>query len=108
MARRILLLAAALPAACSGVVRSAPASRPDALSYAQYQSLERGMTAKAIVRAFGPPADTLRRDGRVRGLKYWCENAAGEAVDLRLLFSAEERLEEWRLHVSDNADKKGG
>jgi hypothetical protein len=108
MARRILLLAAALMTACGGVIRSAPGGRPDALSYAQFQSLEPGMTAKAIVGAFGAPADTLRRDGRVRGLKYWCENAAGEVVELRLLFSAEERLEKWRLQVSENADKKGG
>jgi len=101
-------LVATLLTACGGVVRSAPGSRSDALSYAQYQSLARGMSAKAIVNAFGQPADTLRRDGRVRGLQYWCEDPTGQAVELRLVFSAEEKLEEWRLQGAGQAGKKPG
>ena len=105
MARRILLLALALGAACGGVIRSAPGSRADAVSFAQFQWLEKGMSAKAIVNAFGPPADILRRNGRVRGLKYWCEDASGQALDLRLIFSAEERLEKWRFRGPEKPGK---
>jgi hypothetical protein len=44
---------------------------------------------------FGPAEHVLRREEKVRGLTYPCENASGEIVELRLAFSAEERLERW-------------
>ncbi|MCH8814230.1 MAG: hypothetical protein IH957_03905, partial [Chloroflexi bacterium] len=33
------------------------------LSYAQYHSLEEGMSAKAVIAALGKPADALEQDG---------------------------------------------
>jgi hypothetical protein len=55
------------------------------------------MPADGIQEAFGPPADVLRKDGKVRGLTYPCENAEGEVMHLRMVFSAEGRLEDWAL-----------
>jgi hypothetical protein len=53
------------------------------------------MAAEEIQKAFGPAQDVLRREERIRGLTYPCENATGQVVELRLAFSAEERLERW-------------
>jgi hypothetical protein len=80
--------------------------KPDALSYAQYHSLEKGMTAAAILKAFGPPAHTLEQDGKVRGLTYFCEDAAGKAQQLRMVFDGDGRLEKWALTSGEAAPKR--
>jgi len=68
-----------------------------ALTYAQCQSLEKGMRANTVITAFGKPVDILERDGAIRGLSYLCENAAGVAVPLRMVFDDRGRLAEWVL-----------
>ena len=55
------------------------------------------MTAKAILNAFGPARDVLEQDGKVRGLTYPCEDASGQVLALRMVFSADEKLEKWVL-----------
>ena len=75
-----------------------------ALSYAQYQSLKKGMRAHAILNAFGRPADTLEREGKLRGLTYRCEDGNGKARELRMVFSAGERLQEWVLRLPDGSE----
>lgn len=70
------------------------------LSYAQYNSLEKGMSPGAVIAAFGTPADTLERDGRVRGLGYRCRNARGIDVPLLMVFDERGRLTKWTLKES--------
>ena len=57
----------------------------------------------AIVNAFGKPAHTLEQDGKVRGLTYRCEDATGAVRQLRMVFSADERLEQWALVAPDGS-----
>lgn len=71
------------------------------LSYAQYQSLEKGMSAKAVINAFGPASHVLERDGKIRGLTYRCENPNGEVNQLRMVFDDMGRLEKWALSAAD-------
>ncbi|MHC4930957.1 MAG: hypothetical protein ACYTGV_02035 [Planctomycetota bacterium] len=82
--------------ACSG--SSSPLTgRKNSLNYAQYHSLEAGLRAKSILRAFGKPYDLLEKNGKVRGLTYWCEDANGDVVELRMVFNEAERLQHWVL-----------
>ena len=76
----------------------------NALSYAQYHTLEAGMTSEAILRSFGTPADTLEQDGAIRGLTYRCENATGRVQELRMVFDAGGTLERWALRGSSGKD----
>jgi hypothetical protein len=95
MARRITAATLILAAACGTQLRIGGNS--NALSYAQHQSLEQGMEARAILRAFGKPQDVLEQDGKVRGLTYACETATGAVESLRMVFSPDERLDRWTL-----------
>ena len=74
--------------------------RHDSLSFAQYNSLETGMSAEAVITAFGKPADTLEKDGRIRGLGYRCQNARGVVVPLKMVFDERGRLKKWALQKS--------
>ena len=69
----------------------------DSLSFAQYNSLEKGMSAKEVRAAFGSPTHVLERDGKVVSLTYTCENSTGDKVPLKLLFSPKGRLDKWAL-----------
>ena len=62
------------------------------------------MRAQAILNAFGRPADTLERDGKIRGLTYRCEDGTGKTRELRMAFSAGERLQEWVLRLRDGSE----
>jgi hypothetical protein len=64
------------------------------------------MTAVAILNAFGPPVDTLEQDGKVRGLTYYCEDAAGNAQQLRMVFDSDGRLENWALKSTGATPKR--
>ena len=55
------------------------------------------MEAKSVLNAFGTPLHVLERGGKVRGLTYWCEDAAGKVRELRMVFGEDERLAEWAL-----------
>ena len=96
MVRRITAAALILLAGCGGKIRLLGGPEK-ALSYAQYRSLGEGMTAQAILNAFGPAKGVLEQDGNFRGLTYPCEDASGRVVELRMVFSADERLEKWVL-----------
>jgi hypothetical protein len=96
MVRRITAAALILLAACGGRVRLFEGSTK-ALNYAQYCSLEEGMQADAILRAFGPPGDVREEDGKVRGLAYPCEDSSGKVLQLRMAFNADAKLEKWVL-----------
>ncbi|MFQ5844516.1 MAG: hypothetical protein ACE5JG_05945 [Planctomycetota bacterium] len=65
---------------------------PSVLTYAHYRSLEAGMRAREIIDKFGPPPHVLERDGKIRGLTYRCENAAGSKTRLRMAFDEGEGL----------------
>jgi hypothetical protein len=95
MERRITAAALILLAGCGG--KTILGGSDKALSYAQYRSLGEGMTAQAILNAFGPAGNVLEQDGKVRGLTYACEDASGQVLQLRMVFSADERLEKWVL-----------
>lgn len=86
-----------LLAGCKGAPGWLGGSPENTLSYSQYHSLERGMRAKAILKAFGDPAHALEQDGKIRGLTYFCENATGQVMQLRMVFDAEEGLKQWAL-----------
>ena len=84
-------------------------SRPrNTLSYSQYHSLEQGMRASAILKAFGDPVDALEQDGKVRGLTYNCENATGQVMQLRMVFDAEGGLTQWALRSPDGSKAESG
>jgi len=95
MVRRITALAPILLAGCSGSGLFVGSEK--ALSYAQYRSLSEGTTAQAILNAFGAAKGSLQQDGKYRGLTYACDDASGKVVELRMVFSADERLEKWVL-----------
>lgn len=95
MARRILPLALLPLAACGGGYISGESS--GALSYAQYQSLEKGMRAETVLAAFGRPAGRVEREGRVEALTYRCEDAQGRVQALRLEFDEGGVLVRWSL-----------
>jgi len=105
MARSITAATLILAAACS---RGAAGPRIEiggggTLSYAQYQSLEQGMEAQAVLKAFGRPADILEQDGVVRGLTYRCEDAVGQARQLRMVFTEQGTLDRWALGTERSA-----
>jgi len=97
MLRRITAVTLILLSGCGGTSGWLGSSPKNALSYSQYHSLEQGMRAKAILKAFGDPVHALEQDGKVRGLTYLCENATGQAVELRMVFDAQEGLQKWAL-----------
>ncbi len=98
MERSITAAALILVAAC-GTPRASwkrlPTDGP--LSYAQLNSLEKGRGATTILKAFGEPKHKLNKDGRIRGLTYPCEDGTGNVQELRMVFSAKERLTKWTL-----------
>ncbi|MHC4548230.1 MAG: hypothetical protein ACYTEZ_05575 [Planctomycetota bacterium] len=104
MVGRITAATLILLAGCKGSPLLNPFPSGKALSYSQYHSLERGMRAQAILRAFGTPAHTLEQDGKVRGLTYPCENSAGRVMQLRMVFDAQERLQQWALKSPDGSE----
>lgn len=69
----------------------------NAVSFAQYNSLSKGMESSSVMRAFGRPADILEKDGKIRGLSYRCQNGNGKVVGLRMVFDQQSRLENWTL-----------
>ena len=77
--------------------RSGILGRQESISYAQYNSLQAGLTVRAVVAAFGEPRDVLEKDGRIRGLGYLSRNADGVAVPLKMVFDERGRLTEWAL-----------
>ena len=87
----------------SGWIGSKP---KNTLSYSQYHSLERGMRAKAVLKAFGDPAHALEQDGKIRGLTYFCENATGQVMQLRMVFDKDEQLQQWALRTPDAKAKQ--
>jgi hypothetical protein len=93
MARRIHALALFPLFACHSGVISGESS--GALSYAQYQSLEKGMREATVLQAFGRAHGRVEKDGKVESLTYRCEDAEGNVKDLRLAFDAEGVLERW-------------
>jgi hypothetical protein len=95
MVRRITAAALILVAGCGG--RSILGGSGKSLSYAQYRSLEAGMAAEDIVSAFGAAGNVLEQDGKVRGLSYPCEDASGQVLQLRMVFSTDGKLEKWVL-----------
>jgi len=106
MVRRITAVTLILLAGCksgSGWTGSKP---KNLLSYSQYHSLEQGMRAKAILKAFGDPVHTLEQDGKIRGLTYFCENATGQVMQLRMVFDAKEGLTQWALRSQDGSKAK--
>jgi len=107
MLRRITAATLILLAACGTTRIGWPAiggiGGGETLSYAQYKSLAKGMRARSILDAFGTPADTLERDGLIRGLTYRCEDGTGEVRQLRMVFTIEERLEEWALKLANGS-----
>ena len=88
-----LILAFATLASC----KSGFLGGRDPLSYAQYNSLQRGVQAAAVRDAFGTPTHVFERDGAVAGFTYPCENSAGVVVPLKLVFTSEGRLDRWAL-----------
>jgi hypothetical protein len=103
MLRRITAVTLILLSGCGGTSGWLGSSSRNALSYSQYHSLERGMRAKAILKAFGDPVRALEQEGKVRGLTYSCENANGQVVELRMVFDAEEWLKQWVLRDPESA-----
>jgi hypothetical protein len=79
------------------VVSSTGERYPKSLSYAQYHTLSRGLSAPTVIRIYGPPAATVRQGDRVVGLSYACEDADGKLTELRMLFDGDERLSRWGL-----------
>jgi hypothetical protein len=68
-----------------------------ALSYAQFQSLEKGMSADTVLETFGRAMGRVGKEGRIAALTYRCEDAQGEVRELRLEFDAGGILERWSL-----------
>ena len=99
MIRSITAAGLILLASCTArpVVSASGDRYPDTLSFAQYHSLEAGLTATAVLRTYGRPGATVRQGDRVVGLSYACEDAAGQPTELRLLFDGQERLWRWGL-----------
>ena len=95
MVRRITAASLILVAACGG--KSVFSGSSKALSYAQYKSLEKGTSAEAIQNAFGAAGNAFEKDGKIRGLAYPCEDAAGQVLQLRMVFTADEKLDNWVL-----------
>lgn len=95
MRKRTALLALGILTACQGPL--ALLGKGEALSYAQVQSLEKGMRAKTILRTFGEPLHRLEKEGRVVGLTYRCEDARGKIRELRLGFSPDGVLQRWTV-----------
>jgi hypothetical protein len=106
MLRRITAVTLIFLAGCQGGSGWTGSKPKNLLSYSQYHSLEQGMRAKAILKAFGDPVDTLEQDGKVRGLTYYCENATGQATQLRMVFDAKEGLTQWALRGQGGAKAK--
>jgi len=96
MARRITAAALILFAACGGRTRIFQGSEKP-LSYAQYCSLEQGMGADAVQKAFGSADNVFQEDGKVRGLTYACEDASGKVLQLRMVFADDGQLQKWVL-----------
>jgi len=111
MDRRITAAALIALAGCGGggVLRVFE-GRPEGLNYAQYRSLEEGMAAAAIQRAFGRPVDVLESEGTVRGLTYRCEDADGRPAELRMVFDDQGNLAKWALRDpgAPEAEEGGG
>jgi len=103
MLRRITAVTLILLSGCGGTSGWRGSNSKNALSYSQYHSLEKGMRAQAILKAFGDPVHALEQDGKVRGLTYSCENATGQVVELRMVFDAEEGLKQWALRNPEGA-----
>ncbi|MHC4971842.1 MAG: hypothetical protein ACYTG3_05885 [Planctomycetota bacterium] len=106
MARRITAVTLIILAGCKGGSGWMGTKPKNTLSYSQYHSLEQGMRAKAVLKAFGDPVHTLEQDGKVRGLTYFCENATGQVMQLRMVFSAEEQLHQWALKSPEGKKAK--
>jgi hypothetical protein len=107
MARRITAVTLILLLGCKGGSGWMTSKPKNTLSYSQYHSLEQGMRAKAILKAFGDPADALEQDGKMRGLTYFCENATGQVTQLRMVFDPEERLKQWALRSAGTPKSPG-
>ena len=101
MARSITAVTLILVVACGGRNNLNPLGGGPSLSFSQYNSLEEGTTAEAVLRAFGKPLDTLEKDGSVRGLTYRCKNSAGQVLRLRMVFDEAQKLENWVLVRAD-------
>lgn len=101
MARRITAVTLILLAGCKGGSGWMGSGTRNTLSYSQYHSLEPGMRARAVLKAFGDPAHTLEQEGKVRGLTYFCENATGQVMQLRMVFDDQEQLQQWALRTPD-------
>lgn len=97
MVRSITAVTLILLTGCKGGPVWLGSGPENTLSYSQYHSLERGMRASAILKAFGDPTHTLEQDGEVRGLTYACENATGQVMQLRMVFDAKGGLTQWAL-----------
>lgn len=106
MVRRITAVTLILLTGCKGGSGWLGSNPKNTLSYSQYHSLEQGMRAKAILKAFGDPIDALEQDGQVRGLTYNCENATGQVMQLRMVFDAEGGLTQWALRNPDGSKAK--
>ncbi|MHC4134932.1 MAG: hypothetical protein ACYS0K_08110 [Planctomycetota bacterium] len=106
MVRRITAVTLILLAGCKGGSGFLGSKPRNALSYSQYHSLEQGMRAKAILKAFGDPVHALEQEGKVRGLTYFCENATGQVMQLRMVFDAKEGLTQWALKSPDGSKAK--
>jgi hypothetical protein len=86
-----------IPVATLLLVAACGTFKGSVLSYAQYQSLEKGMTAKAVISAFGEADDLMEHEGKITGLTYRCENANGKKGVLRLGFDKNGKLTKWVL-----------
>jgi hypothetical protein len=100
LATCLLGACAALSTACGGGSMSLPQlprvpmlGGDDEMSYAQVQSVQRGLTAAQVRDAFGEPKRISRRaDGTVERMEYPARDAAGSSEQLLLDFDARERL----------------
>ncbi|MHC4960274.1 MAG: hypothetical protein ACYTGN_18130 [Planctomycetota bacterium] len=90
--RRSIPVATLLLAAACGTL-----GRGSVLSYAQYQSLTKGLDARAVISAFGEADDLMEHEGKITGLTYRCENANGKTGLLRLGFDKAGKLSKWVL-----------
>ncbi|MEM9406769.1 MAG: hypothetical protein AAGA81_12095 [Acidobacteriota bacterium] len=67
------------------------------LSFAQVQSIERGMSLAELEKRFGPPVSKLEGEGRVAAVAYRAENAQGGVEELRIAVDADGLVERWTL-----------
>ena len=101
----LLFLAISIPACGVTPVKKGGVDRPGVLSHAQVESLVVGKPATEVIHEFGPPANQLKKEGRVLALAYRAEDAQGEDQELRIALDPELRVVRWTLASRESADR---